>query len=205
MIMRLLLIAFLAIVPLSSIAQWKVGIIGGAVYNMYTTDEHYLTDFRNEGAWGGCAGIAAQYAIKRWSFLNSDLNVRAEVSLISKSHYSIRGYKDIAYSESLSENRYAQIPIMANYGFGGEKLRTFLNIGGYIGWNTINNDFPFMRAFSFGGVEGIGTEYRIWALTLQAEARAYLDALSVTKHEGMFRTPHYNTTIVFQINVLYNL
>lgn len=197
------LVLFLVGVPLLVNAQWRIGIIGGGDYNMYTNDEHYLTDFHNEGYWGATFGVAGQRDIKEWNWLHSKFSLQAEVHYIQKNYSSKKGYQNP--SEFFFRNDYLQMPIIANYSLGSEKIRGFVNCGGFVGWKVYGINNEWHPKLDLGGVGGIGAEWNFWRLTLQAETRIYASALSATKSSRSIKTPHYNTTVAFQLALLYNL
>lgn len=198
-IVKLFFVCFLAGYPLLSNAQWRVGILGGGDYNMYTSDRHYLTDLHNEGEWGFTAGVAGMYDVKEW--IHSKVSVRTELIFIQKNICTIKGYQK---NEIISRHGFLQVPIMANYSYGSDKIRGFVNVGGY-GGCKVTNISEWQRKLDIGGLGGIGAEWNFGHLTLQAEARLYASALSATKSDRSFKTPHYNTTLSFQMAIFYNL
>lgn len=189
---------FLLMIPTTIFAQWKVGILYGYGYNKYTNDKHYLSDIYNEGEWGCTYGIVGQYDFKSWNWLGSRLGVRAEVNFTNKA------YNGVSSSVILeNKNVYLQTPIMLSFSIGNDSFRAFVNSGGYCGF--INTDNEWERKTTFGGVIGVGGEYTYKRLTFQGEIRGYADILSTTKSDRSFKTPHYNTTAIFQAALLYNL
>ena len=124
-------------------------------------------------------------------------------------------------------NNYLQLPVMASFGFGGEKVRGFCNLGCYGGyWLNSNRkgvdtnsftdksyDFTEKVEFNserdqrwdFGFVAGAGVEYRFaehWAA--QAELRYYYSTTSVQKPDySGFKDPRYNSTLAIQAGVWY--
>ena len=56
----------LAMLPLTLRAQWSVGLLAGADYNLHQQDVHYMTDYRIRGAYGVTVGISGQYAVSDW-------------------------------------------------------------------------------------------------------------------------------------------
>ena len=124
---RINLIALVCILPLMASAQWKAGLTSGATYNLITRDNHYMTDWHYEGAAGWTAGIFGQYD------LNGFLALRTEVNWTVKSYRQYRtGLLDkINYR---TDNGYLQVPLMVSFSFGGEKVKGFLNLGGYGGY-----------------------------------------------------------------------
>lgn len=190
--------------PTTLFAQWKIGILYGYGYNKYTSDKHYLSDMYNEGKWGSTYGIVGQYDFKSWIWLGSRLGVRAEVNYTNKAYTTSKYLPDGSESSVLleSKNIYLQTPIMLCLSIGNDSFRTFVNGGGYCGF--INTDDEWERKTTFGGVIGVGGEYTYKRLTFQGEIRGYADILSKTKSDRNFKTPHYNTTAIFQAALLYN-
>ncbi len=56
-----LLLAALFLLGFSAQAQWRAGVFGGAVWNHYSIDTHYMADLKYRDQWGPSAGIAGQY------------------------------------------------------------------------------------------------------------------------------------------------
>ena len=204
MIKRFLLL-LLTTLPLAVNAQWRIGATGGFTYNMYTSDKHYLTDLHNEGHWGGTFGLACQYDLKEWKWCHSRIGVRADANAAWKAIHTTKGQGTNLEVPFTNNPLYIQLPIMANYSLGGNLFRAFLNIGGYGGWKIKGQENEWQRRFDFGGVGGLGAELNIRRLTFQAEARGYAGAISATKSDRKFKTPHYNMTLAFQVALFYNL
>ena len=47
-----LLLAALFLLGFSAQAQWRAGVFGGAVWNHYSIDTHYMADLKYRGQWG---------------------------------------------------------------------------------------------------------------------------------------------------------
>ena len=169
-------------------AQWRVGVTGGATYNVFSMDKQYLDDYRIDGRWGVTLGVSGQYDINSW------LAVRADLNWTQKNYrkYRVKLYEmDFKY-----QNNYLQLPVMASLSVGGQKLRGFCNRGVYAGYwlNSYRKgtDYNSFGEYTFGFSEnvefnsdrdkrwdcgfvgGLGLEYRItphW--TAQAELRYY--------------------------------
>ena len=94
---------------------------------------------------------------------------------------------------------------MVNYSLGNEKTRAFANIGSYCGWIISGKENEWRRSSDIGGICGLGAEYNLNHFTLQTEARCYASGRSVTNSDRRFETPHYNTTLVFQLALFYHL
>ena len=201
--MKRTIFLFLLVFPLVANAQWRIGVTGGVDYNKYTSDEHYLTDLYNEGEWGKTFGVACQYDIMEWQWCRSKIGVRSEVNYVDKCIRTLKGHPEmIIFTKYRS---YIQLPVMANYSLGNEKMRAFVNIGGYCGWRISGKEDEWQRIFDIGCIGGLGAEYNFKHITFQAEARCYASGRSATKSDRRFETPHYNTTLVFQLALFYNL
>lgn len=114
-----------AIFPMHIAAQWKVGATAGYDYNLYSIDTQYAYDLNFSNRSGATVGILGEYGFKDW------FGLRAELVYLQK------GYKmDRLYNET-SQNRrdhYLELPIMARFSFGSQKIRGFLHAGGYVGY-----------------------------------------------------------------------
>lgn len=120
----LLCFALTAVVPAA--AQWRVGVTAGYSYNKLCMDTGYAYDLRYEERGGFTVGIPVQYDIFDW------LGVRAEVVFVQKGH---KMYRTDIFQKMYTDtrNNYLQVPVMAQFSFGGQRVRGFLNAGGYIG------------------------------------------------------------------------
>jgi hypothetical protein len=123
-------------------------------------------------------------------------------------------------------NNYLQMPVMASFSFGGEKIRGFFNGGIYTGYwlnsnrkgidtnnfSQITYDFSEKIEFNkerdqrwdFGFVGGAGLEYRFakhWAA--QVELRYYHSTVSVQKDYTGFKDKRYNSTLALQAGIWY--
>lgn len=114
-----------ALFPMKMAAQWKVGAFAGYDHNHYVIDTQYAYDLNFKGRGGVTVGILGEYGFKDW------LGVRAEFVYIQK------GYKmDRLYDETWQQRRdnYLELPVMARFSFGSDKIRGFLHAGGYVGY-----------------------------------------------------------------------
>ena len=199
-------------------AQWRVGVTGGAAYNVYSMDKQYMTDYDIDGRWGGTAGISGQYDVTDW------LGVRADLNWTQKNYRKHRMVLDKINHKY--QNDYLQLPVMASFSFGGKKLRGFCNLGMYGAYwldsYRRGSDYNFFtnqtvlfsekvklnserdRRWDFGFVGGIGAEYRItphWAA--QAEVRYYYSVTSTTKQYMHVKDYRYNNTTAIQLGGYY--
>lgn len=213
-------------------AQWRVGITGGATYNQYSIDNHYMSDWHFKGAWGkvttnscniyiSTLGLMGQYDFCDW------FGVRADLNWTMKDH---RQYRTMVSTDYETLNSYIQLPVMASFSFGSQKVRGFLNAGLYGGYwisssdygnqqflmsvimmsGTLKNEFVKERdqRFDFGLVGGLGVEWRFkllkkdWAWQI-LEARIYYSTQSTQKDYMKIKDPRYNTTLALQSGLCY--
>lgn len=216
--MRKLLTIVALLTAMTAQAQWRVGVVGGADYNVYRMDQQYMTDFKVDGRWGATLGVTGQYDVNEW------LGVRAELDWTQKNYRRSRVvYSDIDYKLT---NNYLQLPLMASFSFGAERLRGFCNVGVYGGYwlnsyrkgsdfNSISRTtYLFSQKVDFekdqdqrwdcGFVGGLGLEYRISKrLGAQVEARYYYSTTSFRKDQPHFKDKRYHSTVGLQAGVMY--
>ena len=199
-------------------AQWRIGVTGGATYNVFSMDKQYMTDYQIDGRWGFTAGISGQYDINSWLAVRADLNWTQKNY---RKHRAILDMMDYKY-----QNNYVQLPVMASFSVGGQKLRGFCNLGVYGGYwlnsyykgSDFNNFGEYLYSFSykqefnsdrdqrldFGLLGGLGVEYRFaphWAA--QAEVRYYYSTVSTTKQYMRVKDYRYNATTAIQLGAYY--
>lgn len=203
----------------SAHAQWRAGITMGGAWNHYSIDKHYMTDLHYKGLWGGTFGVSGQCNLNNW------LAVRTDVNITEKNHRQYRT-SEMSGTNYDTKNIYLQMPVMASFSFGAEKLRGFLNLGVYGGyWLKSHQKGTFMNRYSYetyeidesvdfnsdrdqrldcGFVGGIGVECRFarkWAA--QVETRCYYSTTSTQKDYMQLKDPKYNTTIGLQAAIYY--
>lgn len=133
-------LALAAVLPAT--AQWRVGLTAGYSRNTLSVDTGYAYDLRYEARGGFTAGIPVQYDFRDW------FGLRADLVFVQKGQKMHRtdAYKAI-YTDT--RNNYLQLPVMANFSFGGQRVRGFLNAGGYVGgWLSSHRKGVTMRLFS---------------------------------------------------------
>lgn len=218
----LFLVALMLLSPLAitTQAQWRLGVNGGATWNHYSVDKQYATDYRFDEQWGGTAGLTAQYNFFDW------LGLRAGAFFAQRNYRHTRG----AYADRLDMcyvNNYLLFPVTVNFSFGGQKVRGFVDLGVYGGaWLTgkrsgqeyssisgMGHNISEQIVFSnlkdqrgdFGYTGGLGIEYKFHPHWLaQIEAVCYYSVISATKpymdHQKDYR---YHTTIGLQAGISY--
>lgn len=104
-------------------------------------DTGYAYDMRYEERGGFTVGIPVQYDFFDW------LGVRAEVSFVQKGH---KMHRTNIWNKLHTDtrNNYLHVPVMARFSFGGQRVRGFLNAGGYIGgWLSSHREGLTFRWF----------------------------------------------------------
>ena len=198
-------------------AQWRVGATIGTSTNHYRMDRQYMSDYHINDRWGLTMGVTGQYDFTEW------LGVRADFNWTQKNHRVLRDRIPMDYKYV---NNYLQLPVMALFSFGGQKLRGFCNLGVYGGYWLSSNysgvdynsfvgapydvkghvDFNSDRdqRWDCGFVGGLGVEYRFarhWGA--QVEARYYYSTTSVQKQYMRVKDYRYNSTLALQAGVSY--
>ena len=110
----------------ADIPRLSLGLAGGYSNNsLYaSTAERPYTELQN--GHGFEAAIPLRYRIKPW------FAFQGEVQYIQKNYTVQRtGHLDTMYNTVT--NHFIDFPLMANFSFGGEKLRLFANLGAYAG------------------------------------------------------------------------
>jgi hypothetical protein len=108
-------------------AQLYLGVEGGWNKNHLSTSNssQYFTE--NVDQPGFSAGIPVRYRILDW------LAVAVDPSCIQKNYKSQRtGFFNGVYQ--MNTNSYWQLPVMAQLSFGGQQLRGYLGLGGYVAY-----------------------------------------------------------------------
>ena len=114
-----------ALFPMKMAAQWKVGAFAGYDYNHYSIDTQYAYDLNFKGQSGTTVGILGEYGFKEW------LGLRAELVYLQKGHKMNRLYNE---TNQKRRDHYLELPIMARFSLGSQKIRGFLHVGGYLGY-----------------------------------------------------------------------
>jgi opacity protein-like surface antigen len=214
---RKLILACAMLLAMTVHAQWRVGATVGADNNVFSMDKQYQTDWQTKSRWGLTMGVSGQYNFYDW------LGVRADLNWTQKNYRRHRDRLPINYKYY---NNYLQLPIMATFSVGGQKLRGFANLGVYGGyWLSSHREgieFNFLTETSYdfsekvefdsdrdqrwdcGLLGGIGLEYRIashWAA--QVELRYYHSLTSVQKQYMKVKDYRYNSTLAIQLGAYY--
>lgn len=203
----------------SAESKWKLGVTVGYTNNTYSMDNSYQSDWQQSSRGGISVGLTGQYNVVDW------FGVRMDLQWMQKNYRNSRALQVDEYNYT---NDYIQIPLMADFSFGGKKLRGFFDAGVYggywlssrvkgMGTNGLNNVTaePISQSgminskrdnrMVFGYVGGMGLEYRFsphWSC--QLECRYYYDVTSQVKQYQDIKDYRYNGTLVLQAAAAYH-
>jgi hypothetical protein len=206
--------------------HWHIGVSGGYANNALhtSTGGRALTEYEN--------GHGFEVAIPVRRQVNSWFAVQAELQYIQKNYtWQRTGQYDRVHSTVT--NRFIEIPLMANFSVGGEKLRIFANAGGYVGaWidsrrkgiQIENTSNPFEAGsvyyddydervefdkrrdapFEAGLLGGVGLQYAFKSCVLFLEGRYYYGLTDLQQNYGYNMVPRMNDTVTIAMGVLFN-
>lgn len=125
---RILLLLTFCFLQSIAMAQWAVGVHGGVNSTSISRSHADRIDETYGNLLGYDFGINGKYAINNW------LAIRADLSLMQRNHRLQRhlNYISPVYTDHL--NTYVTLPVMADFSFGGQKLRGHLLLGGFCGY-----------------------------------------------------------------------
>ena len=178
-------------------AQWRVGVTGGAAYNVFNMDQQYMTDYKVDGRWGVTLGITGQYNVTDW------LGVRADLNWTQKNYRHSR----VVYSDVDYKLTFCNLGVYGAYWLNSHRKGS--------DWNSFSDrTFSFDEKVDFydkrdqrwdcGLVCGLGLEYLInrhWAA--QAEVRYYYSTTSTTKQYMRNKDYRYHSTTAIQLGINY--
>jgi hypothetical protein len=207
--------------------HWYFGLSGGYANNwLYTsTGTRAFTEYKNGD--GFEISVPVRYQVTPWFAL------QGEIQYIQKNYIWSRTEQ---YSKIYTEttNSFVDFPLMAQFSFGGPRLRGFLNAGGYIGfWAAgrrkgtereytvyvfdIDNSsfyYDFDEKYEFdkerdnrfdaGLLCGIGLQYELKPCVVFVEGRFNYGLTDLQKDYQYGLIPRINNTVAVQIGVLFN-
>jgi hypothetical protein len=207
--------------------HWHVGLSTGYTNNwLYTSiGDRAFTEYRNGD--GFEIAIPVRYQFTEWFAL------QMEIQYIQKNYIWNRTelYQNI-YTETT--NSFIDFPLMAQFSFGGQRLRGFLDAGGYIGfwaaghrkgsereytvyafdidnssfYHNFDEKYEFDsrrdNRFDAGLLCGIGLQYELKPMLFFIEGRFNYGLTDLQKDYQYDLIPRINNTVVIQIGVLFN-
>lgn len=204
-------------------AQWSIGLRGGWSSTSISRYDGGRMDESHAPLGGVAFGLQGSYAFNSW------LSVRAGLSYMQRSHRMDRNldYLEPVYTEHL--NNYLMLPVMADFSFGGERLRGHMLVGGYGGywlserrkgttyWMTdyyvYFEDFDEKREMTDEDVRltagvalGAGLSYSLFdKWEVGVDAIYYYDLTSHHKGYAPLADPRYLNTLSVNLNINYKL
>ena len=209
-------------------AQLYVGVEAGANRNYLISNTSDKPFFDYQPSYGYSIGIPVRYAFPSLPWFGG---IQAVPTFIQKNYRIQRtGYYEPMYQQT--DNNYLQLPLMAQFRFGGpisktQSLHGILNLGGYGAYwlnGSIkgralspmdpNNYQPFDESYTFqdqkdnrfemGGVAGLGLQYMPnKKIVVSLEGRYTPSFTDQQKAYMENQTPRYNDTYSVLLGVQY--
>jgi hypothetical protein len=201
-------------------AQFGIGLKGGLDFNSVTRSNSGRIDETYHAKNGADYGIILSYQINEWFAL------RANVEMLSRSHTMKRNLNAVKGLYTDYRNQYLTVPVMADFTFGGARVRGHFMMGGYVSYwmmaNVSGNTFdlynkirPFNEKMDFneyhnrfvaGLVAGPGLSVALTEkISLELDALLYYDLVSYMKVGKVSPDPRYNNTASLTLGVIYKL
>lgn len=198
-------------------AQWAVGIKGGVNATSVDRSNAGRIDETYSSLRGFDLGIQAHYSFNDW------LALRVDVDYMTRSHRMDRNLTLVNSLFMEYSNSYLMLPVLADFSFGGSKLRGHLLCGGFAGyWLTahrkgvtfgitgfldVDEDLEFnddTQRLTAGLAAGASLSYDInsW-LGVNLDALYYYDLVSYRKGYEHLNDPRYLSTLTFDLGVYY--
>ena len=156
--------------------KWTIGVKGGWSYTSIDRSNMGRVDETYSPLSGYDVGVQARYSVLDW------LAIRADLDFMTRSHKMDRNLHYIEPVYTKYSNDYLVLPVMADFYFGGKKLRghayggvygaywmkartegtTFWMTDYYIYFDDFKENRPFNsedRRLTAGGVGGLGLSY----------------------------------------------
>jgi hypothetical protein len=198
-------------------AQWAVGIKGGVNNTSVERSNAGRIDETYSSLRGFDLGIQAHYSFNDW------LALRVDLDYMTRSHRMDRNLTLVNSLFMEYSNSYLMLPVLADFSFGGSKLRGHLLCGGFAGyWLTahrkgvtfgitgfldVDEDLEFnddTQRLTAGLAAGVSLSYDInsW-LGVNLDALYYYDLVSYRKGYEHLNDPRYLSTLTFDLGVYY--
>lgn len=212
-------------------AQWFVGMEAGANRNYLISNTADKPFFDYQPSYGYSAGASVRYVFPKLSSWFGGIQV---VPTYIQKNYRIQRTGDYSDMYQQTNNSYLQLPVMAQFKFGGhigknQTLHGILNLGGYAAyWMSghvkgmalspfdPNNYQPYDTKYQFdntrdnrtelGAVIGVGLQYALLdRCVLSVEYRYTPSLTDQQKAYQDDQTPRYNDTHSLLVTVQYRL
>lgn len=123
---RFFLIAFLCLSFSMASAQWSAGCRGGVGFTSIERSQAGRIDEAYLPLGGYDVGFTASYALSSW------FAVRAGLDLMQRNHRMQRRLQYLSPVYTDHVNTYFSLPLMADFSFGGNRLRGHLMVGTFV-------------------------------------------------------------------------
>ena len=218
---RIFIILVLCSLQGLAFAQWDVGIHGGLNSTSITRSHTDRIDETYSSLCGYDFGIEGRYSVNTW------LAVRADLDIMQRNHRLQRHLNYISPVYTDHRNTYLSLPVMADFSFGGQRLRGHFLLGGFCGYwlgqrvkgttygmtdyDVYFIDFdkqrPFTREerrFDAGLACGMAISYGLTScLALHLDAHLYYDLVSHHVGYNHLQDYRYLNTGSFTLGISY--
>ena len=207
--------------------RWTIGVKGGWSYTSMERSNMGRVDETYSPLSGYDVGLQARYSLLDW------LAIRADLDFMSRSYQIDRNLHHIDRVYTKYSNDYLTLPVMADFSFGGKRLRghayggvygafwmkartegtTFWMTDYYIYFDDFNESRPFNsedRRLTAGGVGGLGVSYafpNVWKKmggpVITLDALYYYDFVSHHKGYPHLSDPRYLSTLSITLGVAF--
>ena len=214
------ILVFFVALAINANAQWGIGLKGGLDFNSVTRSNAGRVDETYHSKNGLDLGLVLSYQVNEW------FAMRANIEMLSRSHTMKRNLNAVKGIYTDYNNQYLTVPVMADFTFGGTKVRGHFIMGGYVSYwmkaNVSGNTFdiydkvrPFDEPMEFneyhnrlvaGVVAGPGLSCELSdKISLELDALLYYDLVSYMKISKVSADPRYNNTASLTLGVIYKL
>lgn len=217
---KLFILVFFIALATNVSAQFGIGLKGGLDANSITRSNSGRVDETYHSKKGLGYGLVLSYQVNDW------FAMRADVEMQSRSHTMKRNLNIVKDIYTDYDNQYLTVPVMADFTFGGTKVRGHFVMGGYVSYwmkanvsgNTFDlndNTIQFDEKMEFneyhnrlvaGVVTGPGLSCELSEnISLELDALLYYDLMSYMKISKVSPDPRYNNTASLTLGVIYKL
>lgn len=200
--------------------HFEAGIVAGMGMNHTEINTHYAYDYVYTDVPGFNLGVSTLWQPKDW------FGIRTDVTYIRKNLMQTRAQSATQMFMHADQNGYLQVPVMADFSFGGTRWRGHFNLGLFFGYwrdghtmgafDAVDDgidyfdiymfDEPYAfdprhdRRFEMGYATSVGLSRRCGKhLRLQCELALYYGLTSTKVESTVVSDPVYNTTKVFNL------
>lgn len=202
-------------------AQWSIGVKGGVDRNMVVRSNAGRLDETYHAKVGTDFGIFGRYQF------NECIGLRADFSVMSRSHTMRRNLNYVKPTYTDYKNSYIMLPVMADITVGFEKLHFHLMGGAFAAYwlsakrsgmtnitvddvsITFDEKIEFNKEhnrFCAGVAAGAGVNYDITdSYAIELDALFYYDMTSYMKVDKIVAEPRYHNTLSLTLGLIYKL